>query len=361
MHRPTIPNQRPWKLSLEVHSGRGLFERIPALTRWLSQTTPQHALSQRPEWLSILQSGLGHRPYLIEAHVQEQCFGYLPLAFVDSWLFGKFLTSLPYLNTQGVRAGTSEIGTQLVERAVRLADDLDVKHLEFRHEVATSHPMLNGQLTSKVHMRLALPATREQLWKLYDPKVRNQVRKGEKQGFRLTWGGPELLDPFYEVLCRNMRDLGTPVYSRGLFESILRTFPADAEFCVIYDGSRPIATALLLHGVKISEVPTASSLRDYNASCVNMWMYHALLERALDRQQSIFDFGRSTTDGPTYKFKKQWGAQPEPAVWQFYYRQGQPGEMRPDHPKYQRMIRCWQKLPLALTRWIGPSIVRGIP
>jgi len=35
--------------------------------------------------------------------------------------------------------------------------------------------------------------------------------------------------------------------------------------------------------------------------------------------------------------------------------------MRPDNPRYQRRIRIWQRLPLWLTRLIGPAIVRGIP
>jgi hypothetical protein len=75
----------------------------------------------------------------------------------------------------------------------------------------------------------------------------------------------------------------------------------------------------------------------------------------------MFDFGRSTLDGKTYSFKKQWGAVPYPAAWQYVVRRGTIGEMRPDHPRYQRMIRLWQKLPVRLTQYLGPTIVRGIP
>jgi hypothetical protein len=108
-------------------------------------------------------------------------------------------------------------------------------------------------------------------------------------------------------------------------------------------------------------VPTASSLREFNATCANMFMYRHLLDRAVDRGQSIFDFGRSTMDGPTFKFKKQWGAEPHSATWQYHQRSGPINEMRPDNPRYQRMIRLWQKLPVRVTQVIGPSIVRGIP
>jgi hypothetical protein len=92
-----------------------------------------------------------------------------------------------------------------------------------------------------------------------------------------------------------------------------------------------------------------------------MLMYWHLLERAVQRQQAVFDFGRSSPDSPTYRFKEQWGAKPEPARWQYHLRSGTVKDMRPDNPRYQRFIRMWQRLPVALTRLVGPWIVRGIP
>ena len=46
-----------------------------------------------------------------------------------------------------------------------------------------------------------------------------------------------------------------------------------------------------------------------------MWMYRMILKRAIDLGYGYFDFGRSTTDANTYKFKKQWGAQPIAHHW----------------------------------------------
>jgi len=158
-----------------------------------------------------------------------------------------------------------------------------------------------------------------------------------------------------------MRDLGTPVFGQVLFRSILKTFPRDAEICVVRLDKKPVASALLLHGKKVTEVPSASSLREYNSTCANMFMYWQLLQRAIERSQSVFDFGRSSAGSPTYQFKKQWGAQPHQAVWQYYLRQGSASDLRPDNPKYQRLIKIWKKLPVWVSRMIGPSIARVIP
>ncbi len=312
-------------------------------------------------WLAALCDGLHHEPYVLEAVQDSQLIGVLPLAFVKSTLFGRFLVSLPYVNSAGIITGDETAAAALISRAVGLADELNVRYLELRHEVGFEHPALTRQLTSKVHMRLALPSSSNELWSQLKSRPRNKVRKGEKQGFTVSWGSHELLEDFYAVFSRNMRDLGTPVFGRRLFRSILTHFSQKAELCVVRSGRQPVAAALLVHGNGVTEVPSASSLRSFNSANVNDLMYWHLLQRAIERGQRVFDFGRTTRDSNTFVFKKKWGARPEPAVWQYYVRKGDVAGMRPEGGKYDRMIRLWRRLPVGLTRLIGPRIVRGIP
>ncbi|MCI0641942.1 MAG: FemAB family PEP-CTERM system-associated protein [Gemmataceae bacterium] len=335
-------------------------KRIPEWETFLlkAEETP---LSMHPGWLKVLRRGLGHEPYCLEATEGDSIRGILPLAFVHSWLFGRFLVSLPYLNYGGPIADDAEVSTLLVDEAVALADKLNVRYLELRDTKALDHPALPNQLTTKVHMRLPLADSSDAMWKKLDAKVRNQVRKGQKSDLQVAWGGWDLLPEFYAVFARNMRDLGTPVYGKKLFASIFETFPERAEFCVVRQGKQPVAAALLLHGWNVTEVPSASSLRQFNNTNANMLMYWHLLQRSIERKQRVFDFGRSSADGPTYRFKKQWGALPSPAVWQYYLRKGDINAMRPDNGKFGTMIRLWKRLPVFLTRWIGPRLVRGIP
>jgi FemAB-related protein (PEP-CTERM system-associated) len=283
------------------------------------------------------------------------------LAYVHSLLFGRFLVSLPYLNYGGVLADDPAAEQQLIDRAVELADELKVRYLELRHRMAIEHPALGDKATGKVNMHLALPSSADELWSQLPCKVRNEVRKAKKHGFSVTWGSHELLAEFHQVFSRNMRDLGTPVYSRRIFQSMLEHFPQRAEICVVRAATRPIAAGILLHGWGVTEVPSASSLRTYNHTCANMLMYWHLLERAIERKQAVFDFGRCTPQGNTYRFKTQWGAKPEKTEWQFYLRYGRIGEMNLSNPRFERRVRWWQRLPVWLTRLLGPRIVRGIP
>lgn len=314
-------------------------------------------------WPMILSKGLKHHPiFLVACGQNNNVVGYLPLCRVESPFFGKFLVSLPYLNSGGVWADDPLVARALVDRAVELADRFDVKHLELRHEVPLEHPKLTVSRTDKVHMRLELPSTQEALRKSYKSKLRSQIKKNSEHPFELLFGGLELLGDFYGVFATNMRDLGTPVYPEKLFRSILEGFgPHQAELGVVRLASRPVAVALLVHQDLTTQVPSASSLRAWNTTGANLWMYSKLLERAIEKKSQRFDFGRSTVGSGTFKFKEQWGAEPSAAVWQYYVRKGDPATMRPDSPKKQKLIQAWKKLPVWLSKILGPRIVRGIP
>jgi serine/alanine adding enzyme len=348
--------------SLTIVTHRGVSD-ADLCARWehLCGRVGETSSSRRLEWLAILYDGLDHEPLVLEAKAQGETLALLPLVSMRSMLFGGFLVGLPYLNTGGVLATDEGAANSLIEQAIAIADERDVNYLELRHEVRHPHPSLNYELTEKVHMRLELPVASDDLWQSFSPKVRNQIRKAEKEGVAIEWGRHDLLADFYAVFSHNMRDLGTPVYARRLFSSILTHLADAADICVARHRGRAVASAMLIHGQGTSEVPSASSLRAANPLNCNMLMYWHLLKRAIERGQNVFDFGRSTAGSNTYRFKAQWGATPHPAVWQYYVRKGSVADMRPNNPKNQRRVAVWKRLPVWLTRILGPAIVRGIP
>lgn len=78
-------------------------------------------------------------------------------------------------------------------------------------------------------MFLDLATDVDSQWRGFDAKLRNQTRKAEKSGLQFVGGHLELLDGFYEVFARNMRDLGTPVYTKNFFCNILDAFSRNYE------------------------------------------------------------------------------------------------------------------------------------
>jgi FemAB-related protein (PEP-CTERM system-associated) len=355
---PTAVFESPVEVCL--HEGQSLRDRYDKTAAYVAAggTVP---LSRHPRWLAVLEEGLGHRPFLLEVVRAGQTRGILPLALVRSVLFGPFLVSLPYLSHGGIIADDEDTTRALLDRSVELAERLDVRHLELRHERPVEHPALTHRMSEKVHMRLKLPPTAGALWNGLPAKVRNQVRKAQKLELTVAWGGRELLSEFHDVFSHNMRDLGTPTYGRELFDAVLHHFDGRAELCVVRAQGRAASAGLLAHGWGVSEVLSASTIRKYNQTNANMLLYWSMLTRSVDRGQDLVDFGRSTRDSSHYRFKKQWGAEPGQAEWQYHVRWGDPTALRPGYGKYSLMIHAWKHLPLSVSRWIGPRVVRGIP
>jgi FemAB-related protein (PEP-CTERM system-associated) len=308
-------------------------------------------------WRTVIEQSFGHEAIYLMAHNEHRVLGVLPIVQIKSLLFGRTMTSLPFLNYGGVLAGSERVASALVEKAAELARERGIAHIELRHVARRFHDLPCKQ--HKVTMKLALQAG---LWDKLDRKVRNQVRKAEKSELVSTRGGAELVGEFYAVFTRNMRDLGTPVYARRFFEEILNAFPDRAKIIVVRLKDRPIAAGLTFRTRGSVEIPWASSIRDFNSLCPNHLLYWTALEAAIADGCDTFDFGRSTPDEGTYKFKEQWGAEPVQLHWEYrLLREGGLPDQSPRNPKFRMMIETWKRCPLWLTNALGPHIVRSIP
>jgi FemAB-related protein (PEP-CTERM system-associated) len=309
------------------------------------------------DWQRVFKNAFGHRSIYLIARHGNAVAGVLPLVEIRSRLFGNTLTSLPFVNYGGVMADSEEAATALAEAAKHEAQARNCGHVELRH-VSPRFPDLPAK-RHKVSMRLPLA---QDPWAALDRKVRNQIRKAEKSGLTVERGGAELIGDFYNVFARNMRDLGTPVYSRRLFEEVFRAFPAQSQLHVVRLGNKPVAAGFTYRTETMVQMPWASSIREYNSLCPNVLLYWDVINFSTSVGASTFDMGRSTPDEGTFKYKAQWGAQPLPLHWEYQLvTLADVPNVSPANPRFQFAISLWQKLPLALTRRVGPMIVRTIP
>ncbi|MCL4493072.1 MAG: FemAB family PEP-CTERM system-associated protein [Nitrospirae bacterium] len=316
----------------------------------------------RVGWKNVIERGFGHKAYYLMSEDKSGAInGILPLAHLKSVLFGNFMISLPYFNYGGICADNEEVGNQLLEEAVHIAKREHVEHIELRH---TS--LINSRLpvkTAKVSMRLEMRGDVKGLWGSFTSKLRSQIRRPIKEGMYTQFGREDELDSFYRAFSLNMRDLGTPVYSKEFFRNILREFPDTTRICTVYTRSGQPAASGFLAGFKtMLEIPWASSLKAYNRHSPNMLLYWASLKFACESGYRTFDFGRSTPGEGTCKFKEQWGARPVQLYWHYWLRsKGMLPELNPKNPKYRMAIVIWRKLPVRLTKLIGPFIVKNLP
>ena len=311
-------------------------------------------------WRRVFEKAFGHETVYLSARQQGRIVGVLPLVLFRSPLFGRFAVSLPFVNYGGVLARDVEVRQRLVEGAAKVAVERRLSHVELRHTTRQLPDLPARQ--HKVGMLLTLERDASRAWDSLDRKARNQVRKAEKSGLTVRSGGKELLGRFYTVFARNMRDLGTPVYSIRFFEEIVSAFPETSRVFLVDQGDVTVAGAIALTHRDILEVPWASSLREYRNQSPNNLMYWRIIEHAIETGRMTLDFGRSTPNEGTFQFKQQWGARPQPLAWEYVLRaRANMPNLSPANPSFSRAIAMWSRLPLPLTNWLGPHIVRSIP
>jgi len=318
--------------------------------------SPYHAW----RWRRVFERAFGHETLYLTARDHGAIVAVLPLVIFNSRIFGRFAVSLPFVNYGGVLARDHASAVFLLEQARALAAERRLAHVELRH-TARQFPDLEAR-THKVGMLLRLERDTAKAWESLDRKVRNHVRKAQKSQLTSRVGGPELLDRFYSVFARNMRDLGTPVYSRRFFTEVLAAFPDTTRVFLVDSGDVTVAGAITLSHRDTLDNPWASSLREYRSLAPNTLMYWRMVEHAIETRHSVFDFGRSTPGEGTFQFKQQWGAEPTPLNWEYVLANGRTlPNLSPSNPKFRAAIATWRRLPLAVANRLGPHIVRSIP
>ena len=314
----------------------------------------------RRAWLDVIERAFGHQTSYLVAESRGSISGVLPLVFFRSRLFGSFALSLPFVNYGGVLADHASAAHALLDAAIEATRGAGGTHLELRHSVQQFADLRPKR--HKVAMRLPLADTADGQWNGLDRKVRNQVRKGEKSALTAHVGGAELVGDFYAVFAHNMRDLGTPVYSRRFFDTVVGVFAQSSRVFVVRHEGRPVASSIVLWHRGMAEVPWASALRSSSPLSANVFLYWQMLRFCIDQRLQVFDFGRSTPNEGTFHFKKQWGAEPHELVWEYWTAPGRPvPNLNPKNPKFDLAIRLWQRLPVPVASTIGPFIVRNIP
>lgn len=325
-------------------------------------------------WKNVIEKTYGHNSYYLIAeengeHDYNEIVGILPLIHLKHFLFGNSLISIPFFDMAGVLADNEEVKKNLLQKAVEIGREIKANNIELRH--ALRQPVKDffdeqssltcREKSHKVRMLLALPKSSELLWNSFKSKHRNKIKIPLREGLETVLGGREYVPDFYHVFSINMRDLGSPVHSKNLIKNVLEEFPQRSKIAMVYKGDTAIACGFFIGFKTVMENPWSSFLREHSRIRPNYLLYWAMLEYASDHEFCYFDFGRSSPDEGTYKFKLQWGANPEPLYWYYLSLNGESMHGEADEKsRYEHYIHYWQKLPVSVTKILGPKIRKYI-
>lgn len=314
-----------------------------------------------PGWLLAVEEGTGQRATGLLVEKGGAITGWLPLTLVHSPLFGRALVSSGFAVDGGALARSELTARRLCRAASELAAREACASVELRGGMAPegwtvrsdSHCGFVRELAGDDEAQLlAIPR-----------KQRAEIRKGLGKNLDVTIGTTERdRQAHYACYAESVRNLGTPVFPRALFDAVLDRFgPEDADILTVWDGDRPVASVLTLYHMGAAMPYWGGGVWDARALRANEVMYYRLMCHARRKGCIRFDFGRSKTNSGPYRFKKNWGFEPRPLSYASWSAPGsQARDVDPTSAAYASKIALWQKLPLALANRIGPAIARGL-
>jgi FemAB-related protein (PEP-CTERM system-associated) len=284
----------------------------------------------------------------------------LPLFLIDNLLMGRVLLSSPFAVYGGILAESGAARQALLDAAAGMARDLRVQHLELRNafeDQCSGLPRLDRYVA---FTRALEPCDEESLLMAIPRKTRNLVRKAQRFDYSVRDAAG--LAAFHDLLARLYRRHGTPLYSRRWFESLRKNLGEHLEVREVCLDGRIVAASLNLVFNGSTHTFFAASDETVWDKSPNNWLYFEHILHAANRGCAVFDFGRSKRDTGNVDFKRHWGTEERPLPYEILLvkRKHMP-DFSPKNPRFDLAIRLWRRLPLPLTRLLGPPLVKLFP
>jgi FemAB-related protein (PEP-CTERM system-associated) len=322
-------------------------------------------------WLRVIEHTWGHANHSLLAERGGQVAGVLPLFHVHSRVFGSMLISTPNAVYGGVIADDEETRQALLEKAKHLATALQVDFLELRDTPTLQSLALDPRKTyqgfllqDQLYVGFDHPLVNddEALLKTFPRDIRRMIRQGPKHQLTSELLRGEALQEFHDVYAMSVRNLGTPVFPQRLFAEFLREFPDTCDILVIRQGTR-LAGAVLSFYFGDTVMPYyAGAYAEFYRAGINNFMYAELMRHSAARGFTRFDFGRSKRGTGAYEFKRGWGMREYGLPYRIHLVKAQQlPNLNPNNPKFKLFIETWKKLPLGVTKLLGPPIVKYLP
>jgi len=321
---------------------------------------PEGTFFHQTSWMRVIEKTYGYRPCYSYAERDGQITGVAPSFFVSNWITGRCLISLPFAVYGGVCAVDSESEEALLEGLEELACEQRAEYLEIRNR--------NGVIRSAYHANpryasftISLVPDANKVYSEFPKDIRYMIRKGEKAGLRVRKGFDQL-DSFYRLMTINLRRLGTPAFPRALFENLIYEYGNQIDLTLIYAGDKPVAGGMSFCFRDSMQPYYVGSLEEAKGLAANNFLWWKLIEHAAQAGFKTFDFGRSKIGSGNFDFKKKWNPRIESLSYQVrLIRRKELPNFSPVNPRFELATNIWKKLPLGLTRVIGPRVVRWFP
>lgn len=328
--------------------------------RYLNED-PSADICHHHVWGPIFAETFGYDSILVAHRDQGRIGGGVPIILFDQPITGRAMISMPYLNYGGVLGRTSEIKLEIVKACRDIAAKFDAEYLELRHAGWTLGPAADQTISNRVTFRLNVDRPADEIFNDLKKQLRTRLRKAADQGLE-PYRGRDRLNDFYHLFARAMREHGTPVMPRRFFTNVLNHLGDHAQFMLAYKDGRPVGGKLLLTFKNRATMTWGCYPDRYKHLLANYYLTWELIQNLAGGPVKIIDFGRSAPDSGGYIYKSNWQGEEIPIHVDYVAPSPEKiPNLKPDNVKFRLAIAAWKKLPLPVTKIVGPRLSRYFP
>ncbi len=322
----------------------------------------------RQEWLDLLAKLYGYSIIqLTTTNADGDTTGLLPLCLMQSPLTGRRLVSLPFSDFCPVLAKDEASMNSLIDQALSLAQEKQVRYLELRtgvNGVLSKRPEL---IEENLYVRWLVPlvADTNRVWSNLRKQVQQKIRKAQKLGVqvRMAQSRKDIAQYYHLHLLTRSKKHGMPSQSRRFFLELWDAFAADGNVQLLlaeYQGNVIASALLLVSGTTVHFAYSASDERYLHLSPNNLLLWEVITWSCTQGYQTL-DLGRTAQDNQgLMDFKRGWGASREPLPYYYYPHVTGLASTSENSWKFRLLTECWKHIPLPLAEYLGSHLYKHL-
>lgn len=318
-----------------------------------------------PEWRDAIVAAYGYEPRYLGSFDGGNLCAVLPMMFVQSWLTGKRLVSLPFANTCGP-AGRSEHFAGLLDKALDLRTELKAKALEIRTQ-ANINPLQDDRFSPVgyfITSLVRLASDPKDVWENFkDRNVRTEVRQAAKKGIEVR-DGNDLRDlkQFYALFAGLRLKHGVPPQPYRFFENLwTHLWPKYLHLHVATCKGEHVASLATLGFGSTLAAAYIGSNPAYRSYRVHQILFWTAMERGCLAGFKMFDFLRTPKASQELRyFKDRWNAFEVDLEYLYYPQVCGTASTVEESAKYRLMTRVLRRTPHGVGKALGRVLYRHL-
>jgi FemAB-related protein (PEP-CTERM system-associated) len=330
---------------------------------WPEKLLQSGGFSGLNSWTQFVESVYGSPTYRLVSQTEDELRGFLSLTHIKHPFFGDYLVTAPFASYGGFAFSSLDSRQELLDQARLLGDELRVGYVNIRFD-AGGEKVPEGWVQHPVYATYCAELTGEpeNMLQSYSSDHRNHIRKSLRKGFSIRFGHLDLLDDVYQGLSRSMHELGSPYHNKLYLQRMAESLGNTLEFAVVYAirGELAGAGVFIRQGQVVTNLH-ANILRHFRSDYAGEYLYWSVISTYARRGFKVFDMGRSLIGSGNETFKLKWKPKKRSLAYWYALRPGTGiPELNQKNPRFQIAIWTWKHLPAALTRTLGPSLIKGL-